>query len=81
MDDSFVKVPVNVPKLSGFDKSHQNLLTTKCGTITPILIDELIPGSKVHLKLALSASLPPMASTFTLQRMNVSAKERKKGNE
>ena len=26
MDVSFVKVPVNVPKLSGFDKSHQNQL-------------------------------------------------------
>lgn len=70
MDDSFVKVPVNVPKLSGFDKSHQNLLTTGCGTITPILIDELIPGSKVHLKLALSASLPPLASD-TFMRCSV----------
>lgn len=70
MDDSFVKVPVNIPKLSGFDKSHQNLLTTKCGTITPILIDELIPGSKVHLKLALSASLPPLASD-TFMRCSV----------
>lgn len=70
MDDSFVKVPVNVPKLSGFDKSHQNLLTTKCGTITPILIDELIPGSKVNLKLALSASLPPLASE-TFMRCSV----------
>lgn len=70
MDDSFVKAPVNVPKLSGFDKSHQNLLTTKCGTITPILIDELIPGSKVHLKLALSASLPPLASE-TFMRCSV----------
>lgn len=70
MDDSFVKVPVNVPKLSGFDKSHQNLLTTKCGTITPILIDELIPGSKVHLKLAMSASLPPLASD-TFMRCSV----------
>lgn len=70
MDDSFVKVPVNVPNLSGFDKSHQNLLTTKCGTITPILIDELIPGSKVHLKLALSASLPPLASE-TFMRCSV----------
>lgn len=70
MDDSFVKVPVNVPKLSGFDKSHQNLLTTKCGTITPILVDELIPGSKVHLKLALSASLPPLASD-TFMRCSV----------
>lgn len=70
MDDSFVKVPVNVPRLSGFDKSHQNLLTTKCGTITPIMIDELIPGSKVHLKLALSASLPPLASD-TFMRCSV----------
>lgn len=74
MDDSFVKAPVNVPKLSGFDKSHQNLLTTKCGTITPVLIDELIPGSKVHLKLALSASLPPLASeTFMRCSIKVEA--------
>lgn len=65
-----MKVPVNVPKLSGFDKSHQNLLTTKCGTITPIMIDELIPGSKVRLKLALSASLPPLASD-TFMRCSV----------
>lgn len=70
MDDSFVKAPVNIPKLSGFDKSHQNLLTTKCGTITPILIDELIPGTKVNLKLALSASLPPLASE-TFMRCSV----------
>lgn len=62
MDSSFVKVPVQVPKLSGFDKSHQNLLTSKVGTITPILIDELIPGSKIHLSLALSAQLPPLAA-------------------
>lgn len=65
-----MKAPVNIPKLSGFDKSHQNLLTSKCGTITPILIDELIPGSKVHLKLALSASLPPLASD-TFMRCSV----------
>lgn len=62
MDSSFTKVPLNVPKLSGFDKSHQNLLTGKCGTITPILIDELIPGSKISLKVALNAQLPPLAS-------------------
>ena len=62
MDDSFVKAPLAVPKLSGFDKSHQNLLTSKVGTITPILCDELIPGTRVNLKLALGASLPPLAS-------------------
>lgn len=62
MDDSFVKAPIAVPKLSGFDKSHQNLLTSKVGTITPIMVDELIPGSRVNLKLALSTALPPLAS-------------------
>lgn len=62
MDDSFVKAPVSVPKLSGFDKSFQNILTSKVGTITPILVDELIPGSRVNLHAALSATLPPLAS-------------------
>lgn len=70
MDDSFVKAPISVPKSSGFDKSHQNLLSTKVGTITPIMVDELIPGSKVNLKLALSAALPPLASE-TFMRCSV----------
>lgn len=72
MDSSFTKVPVQVPHLSGFDKSHQNLLTSKVGTITPILIDELIPGSKVHLSLALTAQLPPLASD-TFMRCQIKA--------
>lgn len=67
IDSSFVKAPVNVPRLSGFDKSHQNLLTTKVGTITPILCDVLIPGAKVKLDLAISASLPPLASDTFLR--------------
>lgn len=62
MDDSFVKAPISVPKLSGFDKSFQNILTSKVGTITPILVDELIPGSRVNLRAAISATLPPLAS-------------------
>lgn len=56
------KVQVKVPKRSGFDKSHKNLLTTKVGTLTPILVDELIPNSNVNLKAAVSACLPPLAS-------------------
>lgn len=70
MDDSFKKAPVAVPRLSGFDKSHQNLLTSKVGTITPILVDELIPGSRVNLKMALNASLPPLA-TDTYMRCSI----------
>lgn len=72
MDDSFVKAPISVPKLSGFDKSHQNLFTGKVGTLIPAMVDELIPGSKVHLKMALSASLPPLASE-TFMRCSIKA--------
>lgn len=62
MDSSFTQVPLNVPKLSGFDKSFQNLLTTLPGTITPLLVDELIPGAEASVTMALSATLPPLAS-------------------
>ena len=64
------KVTLKVPKLSGFDKSFQNLLTTQCGTLTPILTDEVIPNTKVHLKTAINASLPPLASD-TFMRCNL----------
>jgi|BioPla2DNA2_1021312.scaffolds.fasta_scaffold09119_5 hypothetical protein len=55
-------VPIKVQKRSGFDKSFRNLLTTKCGTLTPLMCDEVIPNTTVNLKLALSAQLPPLAS-------------------
>ena len=63
MSSEFLKVAnVKVQKKSGFDKSHQNLLTTKVGTITPILVDEVIPNETINLKVNLSATLPPLAS-------------------
>ena len=58
----FSKAVVKIPKRSAFDKSFRNLLTTKCGTLTPILCDELIPNTTVNIKMALSATLPPLAS-------------------
>lgn len=63
MDESlFRKVPVKVQKKSGFDLSFQNLLTTKVGTITPVLCEELIPNETIHLDAAIQAQLPPLAS-------------------
>lgn len=65
------KAVVKVTERSAFDKSFRNLLTTKCGTLTPILCDEVIPNTTINLKLAMSATLPPLASeTF----MNVNLK-------
>lgn len=63
MDESlFTKVPVKVQKKSGFDLSFQNLLTTKVGTITPVVCEELMPNETIHLRAAIQAQLPPLAS-------------------
>lgn len=62
---------VNVPKRSGFDKSFRHLFTTKCGTLVPILTDEVIPNTRINLRMAIQGALPPLASdTF----MNVKLK-------
>lgn len=62
MDASFFQAPVEVPRLSGFDKSFMNLYTAPCGTLVPALCDEIMPGSIIDLRLAASVSLPPLAS-------------------
>lgn len=56
------KVPVKVQKRSAFNKSHVHQLSSNVGTITPILIDEVIPNSTVRLRINLGASMPPLAS-------------------
>ena len=62
MANIYSKVPIKVQKKSGFDKSFQNLFTSKVGTITPILCDELIPNTTVNLRMAITTQLPPLAS-------------------
>lgn len=66
------KVPVKVQQRSGFDKSHKAIQSVNCGTITPILTDELMPNSKVNLKLNLAAQLPPLC-TDSYARMCIKA--------
>lgn len=56
------KVSVKVARRSGFDKSHVHQGTSSPGVITPIMIDEVIPNSKVNLRLSIGASMPPLAS-------------------
>ena len=64
MANIFSKRPVEVPNKSAFDLSHRNCFTTKCGTITPCLVDELLPGDKVSLGAGFQVQLPPMAADF-----------------
>ena len=74
MADSLRDVRVNVKRRSGYDKSYKNILTTKVGTITPIAYKLLIPNSDFNLKVAISASLPPLASdTFMRAALKVEA--------
>ena len=74
MNDFFRNIEVKVPNRSGEDLSFQHLLTSKVGTLVPILWHEVIPGTKVHLKSAISASLPPLASdTFMRCKLKLEA--------
>ena len=60
----FEKIPVDVPNRNGFDCSHENVFTAKCGTLTPCLVDELLPNDTVSLGVAAQVQLPPMATDF-----------------
>lgn len=55
-------VTVTVPNRTLDDKSHHNRLTQLPGALVPILVDELIPGTRVDCSMTLAASLPPLAS-------------------
>lgn len=60
----FKNVAVDIPNKSGFDMSHENFFSSYCGTLTPALIDTLLPGDKVDLSAIANVKLPPFASEF-----------------
>lgn len=55
-------VSVKVQNLSGADMSHRNSGTLTCGTITPILVEEVIPATRCTLKPTIVVQLPPLVS-------------------
>ena len=60
----FTTQKVDVPNRSGFDLSHENLLTMKVGTLTPILCEEVLPNETYSLGHMTQVQLPPMATDF-----------------
>lgn len=64
VNDIFKKVPIEVPNKSGFDMSHENLFTAKCGTLVPAMVDLLLPNDTVSLGVGSEIQLPPMATDF-----------------
>lgn len=60
----FQTVPVHIPDRSGFDLSHEALLTTKVGTITPATVFEVLPGDTFSIGAMQKVTLPPFAVPF-----------------
>lgn len=60
----FTSQKVDVPNRSGFDLSHENMLTMKVGTLTPVLVEEVLPNETYSLGHMTQVQLPPMASDF-----------------
>lgn len=60
----FTKTPIDLPNKSGFDMSHENIFTTRCGTLTPCLVEELLPNDEISLGEMCQVQLPPMATDF-----------------
>lgn len=60
----FTSQKVDVPNRSGFDLSHENMLSMKVGTLTPVLCEEVLPNETFSLGHMTQVQLPPMATDF-----------------
>lgn len=60
----FTKTPIDIPNRSGFDLSFENLLTLTTGTLTPVLLEEVIPNETYNLGHLSQVSMPPLATNF-----------------
>lgn len=55
-------IQIKVPERTPFDKSHKWYGTVCTGAIVPLLVDEVIPNTKVNCKVALQVTMPPLTS-------------------
>lgn len=60
----FSKQPVQIQNYSGFDLSHYNCGTLTTGTLTPVLVEPLVPADRVSLGTLAQVDLPPLATSF-----------------
>lgn len=60
----FDSAPVQVQNRNGFDLSHLNCGTSKCGQLVPVLTKLLPPNTDFSLGLNMEVNLPPLVSTF-----------------
>ena len=55
-------VIIKVPERTPFDKSHKWYGTVCTGSLVPLMVDEVIPNTKVKCRIALSVTMPPLVS-------------------
>lgn len=60
----FEEAPIKVQNRNGFDLSHLNVGTSKCGQLVPVMCKLLPPNSKFTLGVNMEVNLPPLATTF-----------------
>lgn len=60
----FDSQPITVQNLNGFDLSHINCGTSKCGQLVPVLRKLLMQRTKLSIGAAVNCELPPLASPF-----------------
>lgn len=60
----FEAAPVKVQNRNGFDLSHLNYGTAKCGQLVPVMCKLLPPNSKFTLGVQMEVNLPPLATNF-----------------
>lgn len=60
----FDSQPITVQNLNGFDLSHINCGTSKCGQLVPVLRKLCMPGTKLSVGAAVNVELPPLATPF-----------------
>lgn len=60
----FEEVPIKVQNKNGFDLSHLNCGTSKCGQLVPVMCKLLPPNSDFTLGISMNVELPPLATQF-----------------
>lgn len=60
----FDSQPIRVQNVNGFDLSHLNSGTAKCGQLTPVLCRLLMQNTKFSLGCSVQVELPPLSTSF-----------------
>lgn len=66
----FNSVQQNRPRLNKFDLSHERKLTANMGVLTPIYVQDVVPGDKFRVSTEIMMRLAPMLAPV-MHRMNV----------